>query len=130
MTEEEQADAILAALNDVLTLAKAYEYDDVPGAHGNEGTRPGRYVVIDVTRRYEEKRLGSGEVSVVGGRVGVRYAAKSTNDARNMRTLATAVLEDQILTTDAGEIGPFVHETSEAILPADGYQSGADVFTF
>lgn len=130
MTEKEQAEAILAALNDAITPAVAYEYDKVPGAYGNAGTRPAKYAVVDIARKYEEKRRASGEVSTNGYRVGVRYVAKALNDARNMRTLVTTVLEDQILTADAEEIGPFVFETSEAILPDDGYQSGSDVFTF
>ncbi len=134
MTEKEQAAAILAALNASLQTgspsATAYPYDKVPGAYGNAGNRPQRYVVVDITRKYEDKRRASGEVSTNGYRIGVRYVAKATNDAGNMRALVTGVLEDQILTTDAGEVGPFVFETSEAILPDDGYQSGSDVFTF
>lgn len=130
MTEKEQATAILAALNAALSGAVAYEYDKVPGSYGNSGARPNKYVVVDISRRFVDKRLSSGEVSISGGRLGVRYVAKSTNDARNMRTLATGVLEDKILITAAGEVGPFVFESSEAIVPDDGYQSGADVFTF
>lgn len=130
MTEKEQATAILEALNSALSPAVAYEYDKVPGSYGNNGSRPAKYVLVDISRRYVEKRLSSGEVSVSGGRLGVRYVAKSTNDARNMRTLATAALEDKILVAAGGEVGPFVFESAEAIVPDDGYQSGADVFTF
>lgn len=130
MTEKEQAAAILAALNAALSPAAAYEYDKVPGAYGNDGKRPQRYAVVDISRKFEEKRRGSGEESVSGGRVGIRYVAKSTNDARNMRVLVTAALEEQVLESEAGELGPFVFETSEAIVPDDGYQTGSDVFVF
>lgn len=130
MTEKEQATAILAALNAALAPAVAYDYSKVPGAYGNEGSRPKMFAVVDISRKFEDKRRTSGEVSIDGYRIGVRYVAKSTNDARNMRTLTTGVLEDKILSTESGEIGPFAFESSEAIVPDDGYQSGSDVFTF
>lgn len=130
MSEKDQATTILAALNAALTPAVAYEYDKVPGAYGNPGTRPTKYAVVDITRRFTDDRRGSGEVSTIGYRVGVRYVAKATNDVRNMRALTTTTLEDKILGSGAGEVGPFVFESSEAIVPDDGYQSGSDVFTF
>lgn len=130
VTEKSDATLVLAALNAALTPAAAYEYDKVPGSNGNSGSRPNKYVVVDLSRRYVEKRSASGEVTVSGGRLGVRYVAKSTNDARNMRALATATLEDQILSADLGEIGPFVFESSEPIAPDDELMSGYDVFTF
>lgn len=130
MNESEQAAAILVALNAALEPAAAYEYSKVPGSNGNAGTEPAKYVVIDLSRRYVDKRLASGEVSVSGYRLGVRYVAKATNDARNMRRIVTGVLEDQILTTDDGEVGPFVFESAEALRPDEGYQVALDVFTF
>lgn len=130
MTEKEQATLILAALNAALAPAVAYDYDKVPGAYGNAGTRPSQYAVIDITLKYGDKRRASGEVSVDGYRIGVRYVAKATNNARNMRALTLATLRDKILTADGAEVGPFVFESAEAIVPDDGYQSGSDVFTF
>lgn len=130
MTESEQAKAILAALNATLAPGVAYDYDKAPGAFGNKGERPARFALVDISRRFEAKRLASGEVSVSGYRIGVRYVAKSSSDARNMRALTTSVLEDQILNTEHGEIGPFVFESSEPIAPDDELMSGYDVFTF
>lgn len=130
MTETEQATAILAALNDALTPAVAYEYSKVPGSNGNAGAEPSKYVVIDLTRRYTDNRRGSGEVSVLCSRLGIRFVAKSTSDARNLRRLATDVLEDKILSADAGEVGPFVFESAEPLRPDADYQVAYDVFTF
>lgn len=130
MTEKEQAEAILAAINAAIAPTVAYEYDKVPGAYGNAGTRPLRFAAIAISRRYVGKKRGSGEVSTNGYRIQVRYAAKATNDARNMREKTTAVLEDKILTSEAGEVGPFVFETSQAFGPDDGYQSGSDTYIF
>lgn len=130
MTEKAQSETILAAINAAITPAVAYEYDKVPGAYGNEGTRPLKFATVCIVRRFTAKRRGSGEVSVGSYRVTVRYAAKATNDARNMRELTTATLEDKILGSGATEIGPFIFESSQLIGPDDGYQSGSDTFTF
>lgn len=130
MTEKDQADTILAALNTALAPAVVYDYDKVPGAYGNAGTRPLKFAAVSITRRFVNSNRGSGEVSVSGYRVQVRYAAKATNDARNMRALTTATLEDKILGSGASEVGPFCFESSQAIGPDDGYQSGSDTFTF
>lgn len=130
MTETEQAAAILAALNDALAPAVAYELSKVPGASGNAGTEPAKYAVVSIARRYTDSRRGSGEVSLNGYRLTVRYIAKSIGDARTMRARGTAALEDQIIVADAGEIGPFVFESSDAFRPDEGYQVGDDAFTF
>ena len=131
VTEDEQATAILAALNTALAPAVAYEYGDVPGTNGNPGTVPDRYVLIDLSRRYVEGRMISGEPRWKGYRLGTRYAAKVTDDARTMRARVTEALENKTLATaSGGEVGPFVFETAESIRPDDGYQSGADTWTF
>lgn len=127
MTEKEQAEAILAAINAAIAPAVAYEYDKVPGAFGNAGTRPIRFATIAITRRFVDKRRASGEVSTNGYRLVVRYAAKATNDARNMRDKSNAALEEQIL---PGDIGPFIWTSSQAFGPDDGYQSGSDTYDF
>ena len=130
MTENEQAAAILAALNAALSPVVAYEYGKVPGANGNAGTEPARYAVVTVSRRYVPERRASGYVSVPGGRLGVRYIAKAAIDVRNMRRLAAEVIEDQILTTDAGEVGPFTFESGDPARPDGAYLVADDSWTF
>lgn len=131
MTESEQAAAIFAALNAALApRSVAYEYGKVPGANGNNGTEPDRYVVVDISRRYVEHRRASGFVPLQGGRVGTRYIAKSATDVRAMRAKVTAALEDQILVTDAGEIGPFTFESADPMRSDAAYLVAEDLFTF
>ena len=131
MTEDEQAAIIIAALDDALAPAKAYEYGDVPGSNGNAGVTPERYVLVDLSRRFVAGRLLSGEARTKGWRLGTRYVAKLTADARTLRQRVTNTLENRIIRTPAGdEVGPFVFESAEAIRPDDGYQSGSDVWTF
>ena len=130
MTENEQAAAIMAALNAALAPAVAYEYGKVPGAGGNAGTEPAKYVLVDISRRYVPGRRASGEVTLPGGRLGTRYVARSSSDLRNMRRLVTATLEDKILTTAAGEVGPFVFESADPARPDEAFQVADDAWTF
>jgi len=130
VTESEQAEAILAALNAALAPAVAYEYGKVPGSNGNAGTEPPKYVLVDVSRRYVDSFRAGGGPSLKSYRLGTRYVAKSTGDARTMRQRVTDALEGQIITTAAGEVGPFIFEAGDPVLPDDGFQVGTDTWTF
>lgn len=128
VTEEEQAEKILAVLNDAIAPAKAFEYGTVPGTDGVEGERPAEYLLIDLSRRYVDGFLSSGEAAARGGRLGTRYVAQIADNASRMRQRVTTRLEDKVL--EEG-LGPFVFESSEAIGPdSAGYVSGADVWIF
>ena len=71
------------------------------------------YIVLFVSRRYVDKRLASGEVSVPGGRAIVRSCCLTEANLEVYRTRITAALEDQILAD--GVTGPFCFESeSEA----------------
>ena len=124
------AAAILATLNAAIAPSVAYEYGKVPGSNGNAGTEPPKYVLVDVSRRYVDSFRGGGGPSVKSHRLGTRYVAKSAGDARTMQRRVTDVLEGQIIATDAGEVGPFIFESSDAIAPDDGFQVGTDTWTF
>ena len=130
MTENEQAVAILAVLNAAIAPAVAYEPGKVPGTNGNAGTEPAKYVLVSLSRRYVDSRRAGGDVMLPGGRLGTRYIAKSVADGRNMRRLVTAVLENQVITTDAGEVGPFTFETSDPFQSDESYQVATDTWTF
>ena len=130
MTETEQATAILSAINAAIAPAVAYEYGGVPGSDGNAGTEPPKYVLVDLSRRYVESFRSGGDPSVLGHRLGTRYVAKNLADARTMRDRVMTALEGQIIATPAGEIGPFVFESSDSFLPTEGFQVGTDTWTF
>jgi hypothetical protein len=131
VTESEQAAAIFAALNAALApRSVAYEYGKVPGSNGNTGTEPDHYVVVDISRRYVPERRASGEVMLPGGRVGTRYIGKNAADVRAMRAKVTAALEDQIIVTDAGEIGPFTFESADPMRTDAAFQVAEDLWTF
>lgn len=66
------------------------------------------YIVLFVSRRYVDKQLASGEVSVSGGRVIVRSCCTTEANLDVFRARVAAALEDQIV---AGDVGPFVFES-------------------
>ena len=121
MTQETDAVAILAALNAALpAAARAYDIDDVPG------TLPASYVVLYLSRRWIPEKLGSGEATVICGRLQTRYVSKTVSNVRELRRIVTNTLEDKAI----GTAGPFSFETEDEIGPDDGWFSGADTFTF
>lgn len=124
VTAEQQAATILAALNAALAPVRAYDYDEVPDSP------PTKYVLIDLTRRYVDKRLASGEVSVQGGRLGTHYAAKSVSDARELQRRVRVTLEDVLLPSGGDYVGPFVFQTESPIVPDDKWFAGSDTWTF
>lgn len=67
------------------------------------------YIVLFVSRRYVDKRLASGEVSVPGGRVIVRSCCLTEANLDVFRARVSAALEDQILAD--GVTGPFCFES-------------------
>jgi hypothetical protein len=67
------------------------------------------YVVLFVSRRFVDKRRGSGEVSTPGGRVIVRHCCTTEANLDVFGSRSTAALEDQILAD--GVTGPFVFES-------------------
>jgi hypothetical protein len=121
VTEEEQAQAILAALNGVLGDAEAFDIDGVPTE------RPDRYVVIDITRRWMPEQLASGEVPIPGWFLTTEYHARNVNDVREMRRRTQQELEDQVLPGDAG---PFAFQTADEITSVDGWCDSADTWTY
>ncbi|GAB2970279.1 hypothetical protein GCM10027076_03720 [Nocardioides montaniterrae] len=135
MSDEHYAAAvktvIAAALADLTAgPVVAYDYDEIPGTSRGDkpGTRPARYVAIDLSRRYSDNRRASGEVSFPLGRLGTRYCAESVTSLREIRRRVRAALESQIL---PGDFGPFDFEIESEELHADalGY-TAVDDWTF
>lgn len=121
MTQETDAVAIIAALNAALpAAARAYDLDALPAV------RPAAYVEVDLSRRYIPDRLASGEATVVCGRLITGYIAKTVSNARELRRIVTATLEDKAI----GSVGPFTFEADDSIGEAGDWFVGSDSWTF
>jgi hypothetical protein len=127
-TPDDQVTAILAAVNAQLPALpadrRAYDADDVPT------DLPMAYVAVSVSRRYIDGFRGGGGHGMRGGRVVLRYVARSVSDARELQRRARLALEDVTLAATGGLVGPFRFESEESIGSDEGWYSGADAFTY
>jgi hypothetical protein len=124
VSQQAEVDAIKAALNTALPAgqSQAYEYDETPATAS--------YVRLDLSRRFIPDRLGSGEATVVCGRLVTRYVGESVANVRELRRLVTATLEDKAIPAGSSYVGPFTFEVEQPISPQSGTFSGADTWKF
>lgn len=125
MTRADESAAILAAINAQFTATRAYDRSDpaLPRLADD-------HIIVDLSRRYVDSRRASGWVSLPGGRVVVRFVGTTAANVYVMQERVKAALEDQILATASGEVGPFTFETSDPIGPDDTWLSAADTYTY
>lgn len=120
--------AVSALLLEVLNQ-HVYDYGQVPGADGNEGDMPDVYVVMAVERRTAPTGPG-GFAQVSGWRIYLRGVGTTVAEARWAIAKATAALEGACLAIAGIESTPIAHETSTAVRPDDGRQSGLVEFVY
>lgn len=85
------------------------------------------HIVLFVSRRYVPDQLGSGEVTIKGGRTVLRSVCKSPENASVFYDRIEAALEDKIL---PGDFGPFVFESSLDVDADDGWFVTEHRFTY
>lgn len=139
MTPEQKArtDAIKAAIATTMEPGvPVYGVDEVPGAIGSSdpgGTPPARYVIVEVSRSYDDpntRRLG-GDVMLVPGAVTTHYRGPAVGDVQALRDDVTTALENRIHDVADGEhIGPFVFEIDGGLLTSAEGWSGFDAWSF
>lgn len=125
VNEQDVATALLTAINATLAPRKAWDDDKVPADADKLG-----YVTINLSRRYVDDRLVSGEVTMTGWRLVTRYVSKSVPNARLMRAKVATALEEALVPFAGDYFGPVDFESAEPIGPDDGWFSGADTWTF
>lgn len=122
MTQAEQYEAIQAAIDAQFATPRVVSLEDAPHVQVD-------HILMFVSRRFTADRRYSGEVTVPGGRVVVRYVAKTGDNVRVMRARVFAALEDHILTAPT-EVGPFTFETEDDIAVDEGWFVASDTFTY
>lgn len=117
--------AVVAALNAALAPDFAYDADDVPSP------RPGRYVEVDVSRRFGGEPRTGGHLGTTGWRIRTLYVARSPLDARRLQTLTNGALEEVSLTVSGKDTTGILFETGDPIASEqDGRFSGFDFWTY
>lgn len=123
MTEQQEATAVLAALNTALAPKVAYELDAVPA------TRPANYVEVTVSRRFggEERAARKGST---GWRITTRAVSRYVSDARLMHEKSRTALEYVRLSVGGKSSTPVQFETEVPVQEDDGWFSGLISWTY
>lgn len=123
-------DVVGAALSLLLpTGVELYRSGDVPGADGNGGTPPQKFVTLHLERRYTPASHGSRLRSRSGWRMVVRAVADATRNAEALLVDCSGI-EDTQFVVGADISTPVAHETSQAAKADDGKFSGTTAYTF
>lgn len=124
-SEQEQVDAVLAALNAALAPKVAYDVGDVPL------DRPNEYVEVFLTRRYGGNQKASGHKALTLWRITVRAVSRSsTNNVRLMLDKCREALEFRSLPVGADATTSIQFENARTIAPDEGWFTGAANYTY
>lgn len=123
-------DVVAAALTPLLpTGVTLYRSGAVPGADGNAGTVPQKFVTLHLERRFLPASHGARLRSRSGWRMVVRAVADTTRNAEALLVDCSGI-EDARLVVDTDTSTPVAHETSQAAKYDDGKFSGTTAYTF
>lgn len=106
-----------------------YRKGDVPGADGQGGTLPQKFVTLQLERRYLPPSHGSRQRSRAGWRAIARAVANTTRNAEDLLDDCSGI-EGQRLVSDGRRSTPVEYESGTAPGPDDGKFSGSLTWTF
>lgn len=127
--ERPHAAALEAALTATVGAGRIFDYGMVPGADGNAGTLPPIYVLLSIARRYVQPTT-AGRSAVTGWRVSCRYVGRTVAEARWAQMQVATALNEVRLSIGGATTTPITHESTTAIEPDDGMQSGLSSWTY
>lgn len=121
--------AVTAVLQPAMpTGVTVYAPGKVPGADGNTGTLPQKWLLLTIERRYTETtHVGRTRTA---WRIYTRGVGDTEHNAQVILVRCSEALEDLLLTVDGETSTPVAHETSETVRPDDGKFSGLTAWTF
>jgi hypothetical protein len=112
--------------------ANVYEYGKAPGADGNPGVLPSKYLLLVVERRFVPPSRMSRTASRTGWRItGVGVGRYSPTNARDALTALATALDGQLLTVNGVVTTPIEFESGQAPVKegASEWFSGFDAYT-
>lgn len=122
--------ALKAALDGPLGQWSAYDYDEVPGGNGNEGTLPFIYVVLSVERRLNPIVRAPGRTSSAGWRVALRSVGRTVDECRwAQNRVAIGLNEKRLLVADE-HTSRLQYESGQAAELDEGRYSALDIYTY
>jgi hypothetical protein len=124
LTETAHVAAIRDTLTDALGQWSAYDYDDVPDK------LPALYALVTVTKRAGAPVYMCGGKATTGYRLTTLAVGRTVDEARWVRDIIAATIEDQALDV-AGTPSTRVRlESEQPIEPDDGRYSGLTTWTY
>lgn len=124
------AEAIKAAITATVGPDRVYEYGDVPGADGNEGTLPLIYVLVTVERRVGALKRAGAFAPSSGWRVTTRAVGRTVSECRWALAKIALALDEQRLTIGGETTTPLQYESGQAPESDDGRFSALDIYTY
>lgn len=123
-------DVVAAALTALLPVGvTVYRKGTVPGADGQAGTLPQKFVTLHLERRYLPPSHGSRLRSRASWRAIARAVANTTRNADALLDDCSGI-EDQRLTVEDYTSTPVEFESGVPAAPDDGKFSGSLTWTF
>ncbi|MGH3349309.1 MAG: hypothetical protein ACRDPS_01490 [Nocardioides sp.] len=122
-------DAVTALLTPAMPAgASVYAPGTVPGADGNAGTLPQKWMQLTLERRFTETaHVGRTRTAF---RAYLRAVADNEHNADDILTRGCEAIEEALLVIDGETSTPVAHETTQAVKPDDGKHSGMASYTF
>ena len=121
-TEEEQAAAVIAALN--AAGAFAFDVDEMPGK------LPAQFTQVTISQRFGGNPRQTTRSGVTGWRITTRQVGKSVSNARELRKRTHQALEQAVLAVAGETSTPVAFETADPIGADDGWYSGLETWTY
>lgn len=126
----EHAAAIKAAVNAELGDVECYEYDEVPGVNGNDGTEPRKYAVFSIERRYNPNLNLGAKAGTGGWRAAVRAVGTTVDEARWVMFKTALALNEARLSIGSARTTPIQFESDQAPEYDDGRFAGLALYTY
>ena len=129
MTVQAQFLALQTALNAGCTR-EVYGYAGVPGTNGNPGTKPTKYLLLNVERMYLPANRMTAQNAVTGYRASVRAIDTDENNVRVSLAQAAVVLDEKRVTVSSKSTTPIQHESSDPVAWDDVAYVATDTYTY
>lgn len=107
-----------------------YDFGEVPGLDGNDGTMPRIHALLQVERRHLAPTHNARRASRSSWRVSVRYVGATVDEtAWALKHISTA-LDSKRLVIEGFTSTPLQHDVTDAIARDGGLRSGLTAWTY
>lgn len=124
------AAAVKTAIKAQLGPNDAYDYDEIPGANGNDGDLPDIYVAVSLERRYNPNLRITAQAGATGWRIAVRAVGPTVDEVRWALLKVATALNEKRLTINGTPTTPIQFETDQAPERDEGVYTAVAFYTY